>query len=99
MWRIAFDIGGTFTDFVLAGPGAPPSFLKAPTTPYDPARAVLDGFEQMLADAGLSAGDLHTVLHATTVASIAIIERKGIRAALITTAGFRDVLIIGRQKR
>ncbi len=66
MWRIAFDIGGTFTDFVLAGPGAPPRFLKAPTTPDDPARAVLDGFEQMLADAGLGAGDLHTVLHATT---------------------------------
>ncbi len=99
MWRIAFDIGGTFTDFVLAGPGAPPRFLKAPTTPDDPARAVLDGFEQMLADAGLSAGDLHTVPHATTVATNAIIERKGNRAALITTAGFRDVLIIGRQKR
>ncbi len=99
MWRMAFDIGGTFANFVLAGTDRPPRFLKLATTPDDPARAVLQGFERLLAEAGVEAAALSTVLHATTVATNAIIERKGSPTALITTAGFRDVLIIGRQKR
>ena len=57
------------------------------------------GFERLLAEAGVTATELDTVLHATTVATNAIIERKGCPTALLTTAGFRDVLIIGRQKR
>ncbi|MCB1743401.1 MAG: hypothetical protein KDK91_23700, partial [Gammaproteobacteria bacterium] len=48
MWRMAFDIGGTFTDFVLSGPGRPARFLKVASTPDDPARAVVSGFEQLL---------------------------------------------------
>ncbi len=99
MYRIAFDIGGTFTDFVLAGAGAPPRFLKLPTTPDDPARAVEIGLAQLLAAAGATGADLEAALHATTIATNAIIERKGAPTALIATAGFRDVLIIGRQKR
>ena len=99
MWRMAFDIGGTFTDFVLAGSDTAPRFLKVPTTPDDPARAVLDGFARLVAEAGIEPAQIRTVLHATTVATNAIIERKGSAAALITTEGFRDVLIIGRQKR
>ena len=99
MWRMAFDIGGTFTDFVLAGPDSPPRFLKVASTPDDPARAVVEGFERLLAEAGIAAGQLATVLHATTVATNAIIERKGRPTALLTTDGFRDVLLIARQKR
>ena len=99
MWRMAFDVGGTFTDFVLAGPGAPPRFLKVASTPDDPARAVVEGFDRLMADAGLDAGTVAAVLHATTVATNAIIERKGRPTALLTTDGFRDVLLIGRQKR
>jgi len=99
MWRMAFDIGGTFTDFVLAGPGIAPRFLKVATTPDDPARAVVCGFERLLAGVGIEPAAIATVLHATTVATNAVIERKGSPAALITTEGFRDVLIIGRQKR
>ena len=99
MWRMAFDVGGTFTDFVLAGPGAAPRFLKVASTPGDPARAVIEGFDRLMADAGLEAAALAAVLHATTVATNAIIERKGRPTALLTTDGFRDVLIIGRQKR
>ena len=99
MWRMAFDIGGTFTDFVLAGPNLPPRFLKVASSPDAPARAVVAGFERLLAEAGVTAAELDTVLHATTVATNAIIERKGCPTALLTTAGFRDVLIIGRQKR
>ncbi len=99
MWRMAFDIGGTFTDFVLAGPDTPPRFLKVASSADDPARAVVAGFERLLAEAGVTAAELDTVLHATTVATNAIIERKGCSTALLTTDGFRDVLIIGRQKR
>ena len=96
---MAFDIGGTFTDFVLAGPDSPPRFLKVASTPDDPARAVVEGFERLLSEAGVAAGQLATVLHATTVATNAIIERKGRPTALLTTDGFRDVLLIARQKR
>ena len=99
MWRVAFDIGATFTDFVLAGPDTPPRFLKVASSPDDPARAVIAGFERLLAEAGVAAAGLGTILHATTVATNAIIERKGCPTALLTTDGFRDVLIIGRQKR
>ena len=99
MWRMAFDIGGTFTDFVLAAPDTPPRFLKVASSPDDPARAVITGFERLLGEAGVAAAELSTILHATTVATNAIIERKGCPTALLTTDGFRDVLIIGRQKR
>ena len=96
---MAFDIGGTFTDFVLAGVGEAPRFLKVASTPNDPSVAVIEGFEKLLTDAAISASAISTVLHATTVATNAIIERKGRPTALVTTAGFRDVLLIGRQKR
>ena len=99
MWRMAFDIGGTFTDFVLAGVGEAPRFLKIASTPSDPSVAVIAGFDKLLTDAGISESSISTVLHATTVATNAIIERKGRPTALVTTAGFRDVLLIGRQKR
>ncbi len=99
MLRMAFDIGGTFTDFVLVAGGVSPRFLKLPTTPEDPAKAVEEGFDMLLQEAGQSGKDLEAVLHATTIATNAIIERKGAPTALVTTEGFKDVLIIGRQKR
>ena len=100
MIAVAFDIGGTFTDFVLNDPSTGQSLsLKVPTTPADPSIAVLDGLEQILSKAGQQFSDVETLLHATTVATNAILERKGAPTGLITTAGFRDVLIIGRQKR
>src|SRR4029453_7507844 len=74
-------------------------FHKVPTTPRDPAEAVLEGLEVLLRNAKIAAGEVSSILHATTVATNAILERKGARTALITTSGFRDVLIIGRQKR
>ena len=98
MKKLAFDIGGTFTDFVYQD-GTAAHILKVPTTPDDPAAGVLAGLAQLENSAGLCVAELDIVLHATTVATNAIIERKGGRTALITTAGFRDVLIIGRQKR
>ncbi len=100
MIRVAFDIGGTFTDFVLHdGDGRSSHFLKVPSTPHDPAEAVLDGLAKLFDLAEVEAADIANVLHATTVATNAVLERKGAATGLITTEGFRDVLIIGRQKR
>ena len=98
MKKLAFDIGGTFTDFVYED-GKKTTTLKIPSTPLDPAEGVLNGLAQLKRDAALNIAELDIILHATTVATNAIIERKGGRTALITTAGFRDILIIGRQKR
>ncbi|MGI9479450.1 MAG: hydantoinase/oxoprolinase family protein [Hyphomicrobiaceae bacterium] len=100
MIAVAFDIGGTFTDFVLHDAATGDTHtLKVPTTPADPSIAVLEGLDVILAKAARPAAAVETLLHATTVATNAILERKGAPTGLITTAGFRDVLIIGRQKR
>jgi N-methylhydantoinase A len=100
MIRVAFDIGGTFTDFVLHdGRSGRTITGKVPTTPQDPSIAVVAGLRELLASAEIDGGDLVAVLHATTVATNAVLERKGAPTGLITTEGFRDVLLIGRQKR
>lgn len=95
--RIGVDIGGTFTDFVIYHPesGAIHTF-KLPSTPHNPAEAVLSGLQQRISP---SAGaELH-IIHGSTVATNALLERKGAKTALVTTEGFRDVLQIGRQNR
>ena len=100
MIRVAFDIGGTFTDFVLHDDASGATHaLKVPTTLREPGEAVIAGLEKLLAMTGVAGSAIDTVLHATTVATNAVLERKGAATGLITTAGFRDVLIIGRQKR
>ncbi|MEX1252907.1 MAG: hydantoinase/oxoprolinase family protein [Dehalococcoidia bacterium] len=88
---LGVDVGGTFTDFLLWQDGALRVY-KRPSTPDDPSRAVLEG----LAEAGWAPDE---VVHGSTVATNAVLERKGARTALITTRGFRDVLAIGRQAR
>ena len=93
MRRLGVDTGGTFTDLVLDDGAGVVRFLKVPSTPDAPERAILSGLAQ------IGAGDIAILLHATTVATNAILERKGARVCLITTAGFRDVVLIGRQKR
>ncbi len=99
-WRVGVDIGGTFTDVVLWDERSDEMILeKLLTTPDDPSRAVLQGIGQALADAGIGADRLATVIHGTTLVANALIERKGVRTGLITTAGFRDVLEIGREWR
>jgi N-methylhydantoinase A len=100
MIRIAFDIGGTFTDFVLHDSVREVLRVgKIPTTPRFLEAAVLEGFDAMLRAHEAAPKTVATLLHATTIATNAILERKGNRTALLTTDGFRDVLIIGRQKR
>src|SRR5262245_22457079 len=100
MIRVAFDIGGTFTDFVLSDDATGATHaLKVPTSPANPGEAVIAGLEKLLAETGVGGGAVDVVLHATTVATNAVLERKGAKTGLVTTQGFRDVLIIGRQKR
>lgn len=94
--RIGIDIGGTFTDFVVFDPasGSLESF-KLISTPHDPSLVVMQGLQRVFERFGC----LATVIHGSTVATNALLERKGSRCALITTRGFADVLQIGRQNR
>ena len=89
---VGVDTGGTFTDFVLMGEEGL-TVYKEPSTPDNPATAILSGLAHLLGDAEAS------IVHGSTVATNALLERKGARCALITTAGFEDVLEIGRQTR
>ncbi|WJR79151.1 hydantoinase/oxoprolinase family protein [Bradyrhizobium sp. NP1] len=98
--QLAFDIGGTFTDFALRDTDSGlVRIWKVPTTPRAPAKAVTDDLEVRRGDGGFDGRVIADVFHATTIATNAILERKGSRVALITTEGFRDVLLLGRQKR
>ena len=95
-YRLGVDIGGTFTDVVLTTESGGLAVRKILSTPEDYAEGVIAGARAALADLGIAAEGSSEVVHATTVATNAILERAGARCALITTAGFRDVLEIGR---
>jgi N-methylhydantoinase A len=95
--RVGVDTGGTFTDFVCHAPGRAWIF-KVPSTPDDPSRAIAEGLRRAAREAGVRLSDLE-VVHGTTVGTNALLERRGARAALVTTEGFEDVLVIGRQAR
>ncbi|MDH3424660.1 MAG: hydantoinase/oxoprolinase family protein, partial [Gemmatimonadota bacterium] len=90
---VAVDTGGTFTDLVLLADGRLER-LKVPSTPGDPSQAVLDGLARLIPP-----GTRFALLHGSTVATNALLERRGARVALITNAGFEDVIEIGRQNR
>ncbi|MDX2165609.1 MAG: hydantoinase/oxoprolinase family protein [Deltaproteobacteria bacterium] len=92
---IGIDTGGTFTDFICLGPDGV-RVHKRPSTPDDPARAVLDGLAVLLKDQARGAV---RITYGSTVATNAVLERKGARVVLLTTAGFEDMLEIGRQTR
>jgi N-methylhydantoinase A len=92
---LGVDIGGTFTDFVLIDAAGRTRISKRLTTPDDPARAVLAGIEELK----LPPDETVDLVHGSTIATNALLERKGARTALITTRGFADVLEIGRQNR
>jgi N-methylhydantoinase A len=93
---VAIDTGGTFTDIVLAA-GGRAYVCKIPSTPSDPAAAALSGLQQILRQHQFSTCAL--LIHGSTVATNALLERKGARVALITNRGFEDVIEIGRQNR
>ena len=98
-WIVGVDVGGTFTDFyAVSAASGEVRVAKRPSTRDNPGRAVIEGLGE-LAEAGVPLGDVRRLAHGTTVATNAIIQRRGGRVVLVTTAGFRDLLEIGRQIR
>jgi len=96
--RLAVDIGGTFTDIVAERNGRQWT-AKVPTVPGAPEVGVLNGIELALKISGLKPSDIGLFVHGTTLATNAVIERKGARTALLTTAGFRDTIELGTESR
>ncbi|MGG5822007.1 hydantoinase/oxoprolinase family protein [Falsiroseomonas sp. HW251] len=98
--RIAIDVGGTFTDVVLLDEAQGLlRFGKVLSTPEDQSVGSLEGARDTLAEAGIEAGAVRDVVHATTVATNAVLERKGAVTGLVSTEGFRDILANGREAR
>jgi N-methylhydantoinase A len=95
-YRVGIDIGGTFTDIVLAGEDGARASCKVLTTPDDFGRAIAEGLTQLMKRHAVAPGQIARVVHATTVATNAILEGKGAATGLITTEGFRDVLEMRR---
>ena len=94
--RIGVDVGGTFTDFVLLAGDGSTRTLKVPSTQGQPERAVIEGTHTLLGQADIDPASVSEILHGTTVGSNTLLQKAGARCGLITTAGFRDVLEIGR---
>ncbi len=100
--RIAVDIGGTFTDVALEiSGGAEPHFItaKTPTTPLDPVLGAMTGVRLALEKAQVTPYEVKTFIHGTTLATNALIEKKGAQVGVITTQGFRDILEIAYERR
>ncbi len=99
-WRIGFDIGGTFTDFILIDGATGALHLhKCLTTPEDPSIGALEGMADLLRATSVDLADVGHVVHGTTLVTNAIIERNGARLGLLTTRGFRDILEMGTEQR
>src|SRR5579871_531810 len=91
--KIGIDAGGTFTDFIVQHDNGKLETFKLRSNPRSPASVIIAGLAQI-------AGSMQAqVVHGSTVATNALLERKGVRTALVTTAGFEDVIHIGRQNR
>ena len=100
MKLVGVDIGGTFTDLVLYDAAAGDVFVhKVRSTPTDPAEALVVGLTELCEAAGVALRDVDGISHGTTIATNAVLERKGATAGLITTKGFRDIVHIGRHQR
>ncbi len=98
MLRIAIDIGGTFTD-IVAETSAGLSSIKVLTSAHQPEVAALDGVVRVLSMISMTHADITSIVHGTTLATNALIERRGAKTAFVTTAGFRDVLEMRNEKR
>ena len=96
--RLGVDIGGTFTDVVLED-GADQFSAKVLTTYAAPEDAIIDGVNQVAAKAGIDPGEVGQIIHGTTLATNALIERRGAKTAMITTEGFRDVIEMRTESR
>ncbi|MGE5216413.1 MAG: hydantoinase/oxoprolinase family protein [Chloroflexota bacterium] len=99
MYRVGIDIGGTFTDMLWVGEDGAAIIGKTLTTPGDPSLAVENALRPALENGAVKTGERGTLIHGTTLVTNALIERKGAPTALLTTAGFRDAVEIGREHR
>jgi N-methylhydantoinase A len=99
MYRVGIDIGGTFTDMLLVGDDGTAVIAKTLTTPGDPSLAVENALRPALENGSVKTSERGTLIHGTTLVTNALIERKGALTALLTTAGFRDAVEIGREHR
>jgi N-methylhydantoinase A len=98
-YRLGVDVGGTFTDLFLVDSDSDAQFrVKTPSTPADPSQGVLTGVRRICDEAGIGVGDVRNILHGTTVATNAVLESKGARVGLITTAGFAQILHLARSQ-
>jgi N-methylhydantoinase A len=99
-YRFGFDIGGTFTDFVLINSqNGEIHTYKTLTTPHEPSKAVMEGWQALLGRVEAKGSEVDTAIHGTTLITNALIERKGSKTALITTKGFRDILEMAKEMR
>ena len=99
-YRLAVDVGGTFTDVVIADErGRGLTGAKVPTTPRDRAAGAIEGIHAAAAAAGIGLDSIAEVVHGSTTGTNALIERSGAKVGFLTTAGFRDMLEIGRVQR
>ncbi|MEE4279645.1 MAG: hydantoinase/oxoprolinase family protein [Halieaceae bacterium] len=96
-FRLGVDVGGTFTDFLLLNEDTGETFTaKVPSTPEDSSIGVLNGIARICEESGVSPRDIRRVMHGTTVATNAVLTRRGARVGLVTTAGFEDTLQVAR---
>ncbi|MGW7691327.1 hydantoinase/oxoprolinase family protein [Streptomyces asiaticus] len=98
-YALGFDVGGTFTDVVLAGPEGQVAVAKCLSTHDDPTEGIISGVTAALREARVKPQQITRAVHATTLATNAILERRGERVAYVTTAGFRSLLPLGRYAR
>ncbi|MFQ5545777.1 MAG: hydantoinase/oxoprolinase N-terminal domain-containing protein, partial [Acidiferrobacterales bacterium] len=99
-WTVGVDVGGTFTDLYALNEGTGDTRVaKHPSTPANPAHAILAGLDGLARQHDIDLKQIHRLSHGTTVGTNALIQRRGGHVALITTRGFRDLLEIGRQTR
>jgi N-methylhydantoinase A len=102
-YRIGVDVGGTFTDFLVTGGGNSSDIYKVLSSPADPSRAVFAGLEQIAGDLGHSLseflGEVEAIVHGTTITTNATLTKTGARIGVMTTEGFRDVLLMRRGMR
>ena len=100
MILLGVDVGGTFTDLVVTNTESSDSKIhKIPTTPEDPSLGVIDGLLEVCGQFDINPADVRHILHGTTIATNAVLEYEGAKTGLITTAGYRDILHIGRHQR
>ena len=99
-YRLGVDVGGTFTDLVLFDEETNSlTITKTPSTPENQSEGVVNGIQKIARQNKIGPTEISFLIHGTTVATNALLERKGVNCALITTDGFRDILQIGRQDR